>query len=525
MAALHLKKKLRVIIIGAGYASSSEIKSYLKAVTSHYDLNGNISFKSIVNKASWNEGNSTWTVSVENQGDFECDILINGGGILNNIQYPKIKGLETFKGCLLHTAAWDESVDLQGKRVAIIGAGASAIQTLPVIQKAAKHVDIYIRTPSWIAPPAGENFNAEKNHIYTSEEKKRFRDDPAYSAATRKEMEIGFNKIFKAFVKGSKEQLEFRTLLETGMKARLPDRRMQEKLIPKFEAGCRRISPGYPYLEALQQHNVEALFDPIDEVTGTGIVAGEQHREVDVVIAATGFDTSFRPRFPISGRGGVDLQKLWDSDPAGYFGLAVSGFPNYLMFLGPNTPISNGSLMGTLEATADYFIRLMTKFIDERALQFNVRAEVQRDFNQHTQSVMKNLVWTGACRAWYKNEDGKVTALWPGSSLHYREVLASNRWEDFEWRYEGNRFTYWGHGISKVEVEEKGDLAYYIRESTALPLEAYYSSPKGPSPSRRTGDAFLPASRRRNDGDIEQDAEEFLSDDSCGSTVVVVAPA
>jgi len=245
-------------------------------------------------------------------------------------------------------------------------------------------------------------------------------------------------------------------------------------------------------------------------------------RPVDVVITATGFDTSFRPRFPITGRNGDDLRELWKDEPVSYFGTAVSGFPNYLTFLGPNTPISNGSLMGTLEATADYFVRLVGNFIHNKALSFDVRTDVQADFDAHTQNLMRDMVWSGACRSWCKSKSGKVTALWPGSSLHYREILESNRWEDFDWRYQGNRFAYWGLGQARVEKDAEpgaADLAYYIRHHEPLLLEAYYLAAKGLRGISKIGSAFHPSTRSENEGEGDGAGDSF-SDSSWESKIV-----
>ncbi|KAL1964459.1 hypothetical protein VTN77DRAFT_6885 [Rasamsonia byssochlamydoides] len=458
------------------YASSDEIRSYLKAVVLHYQLDQYIHLNSKVEEAIWHEDASLWTVTVAGKGRLDCEILINAGGILNNPQYPRLKNLNCFRGKLVHTAAWDSQIDVTDKRVAIIGAGASAIQVLPALQPHAAHIDIYIRTPSWITPPAGEKFNNEHNHIYTEDEKARFRDDPESSLRTRKAMESSFNAMYKAFFKNSDAQREWRVKLEARMKELIASETLQQKLIPSFEVGCRRVNPGERYLEALQKRNVEPVFDAIDHVTPDGILAIDgKHRPVDIIVAATGFDTSFCPRFPIIGRDGIDLRKLWKDDPVSYCGLAVSGFPNYLIFLGPNTPIANGSLIGVLDATADFFVRLIRKMRTQQAVSFNVRPAVQADFNAHTQQFMQRMVWTGSCRSWFKdNASGKVTAVWPGSGLHYREFLQSDRWEDFEWKYDGNCFAYWGEGYSAVERGSEGepDLSYYITQHPCLPWEA-----------------------------------------------------
>ncbi|KAH7362827.1 putative FAD-containing monooxygenase [Plectosphaerella cucumerina] len=424
------------------YAPSAEIRAYLKAVAFHHAVDKYMFFNSTVTKAQWNEGTSTWTVFVADQGEFESEILFNAGGILNHFQLPSISGLDTFKGPVIHTANWDEGTDLCDKRVAIIGAGASAIQTLPAIRAQVKNVDVYIRTPSWIMGQVLESMApAGPGMTYTEAEQSKFRDDPVFSLAIRKEMEAASNRVLKAFVRGSPEQIELRARLETRMRELVPDSALQASLIPEFDVGCRRLSPGEPYLEALQQANVSPVFDSIDHVTADGIITsnGTLH-PADVIIAATGFNTSFRPRFPILGRDGKDLRDLWATDPIAYCGLAVSGFPNYLVFLGPNTPIGNGTVMGTLEATADYFVRLLRKMKRQGVSSFDVRAEAQADFDDHTREVMEEMVWTGRCNSWYKNSEGKIVALWPGSSLQYREVLAEDRWEDYEWRHgEGGR--------------------------------------------------------------------------------------
>ncbi|KAL1887489.1 hypothetical protein Sste5346_010188 [Sporothrix stenoceras] len=463
------------------YSSSAEIQAYIKAVAFHYNVYSSITFNTLVNKAVWSEEYATWTVSLENGPDVECDLLVNGSGILNNFKFPDIKGLDSFSGPVLHTADWDASANLSGKRVGIIGAGASAIQTLPAIQDTIAHADVYIRTPSWIMSPVLESMATTKgNHQYTAEEKERFRSDPAFYLERRKEMEVASNKVLKAFIRDSDEQANLRTELEASMKAVISDPALQAQLIPSFEVGCRRLSPGEPYVAALQRDNVTPVFGDVDEIQPDGVVSGGVLRPVDVIIAATGFDTSFRPRFPIVGENGVDMRELWKDNPVAYCGLAVAGFPNYLVFLGPNTPISNGSVMGTLEATADYFVRLVQKMVAQDVAYFSVRADVQADFDSQTQKTMQKMVWTGSCNSWFKNKLGKVIALWPGSSLHYREVLEANRWEDYEWKHrQSNRFAYWGQGFAKVEDNGDGDLAYYLHAHEPLPLEAYYDAARG----------------------------------------------
>lgn len=311
-----------------------------------FNLDESIRYDCKVVSARWCDDTSTWTVKT-NQGDeLVSEILINAGGILNNLQMPNIQGLDDFTGSILHTAAWDSSVNLTNKAVALIGSGASSIQVLPQIQAKCRHVDVYIRTPSWISPPVVVPNAGKNNHTYTSEEKELFRNNEANYIQLRKEIESQFNGMFGAFFKANPEQRDLRHRFETRMRSIIKDQGLQKHLIPPFETGCRRINPGEQFLVSIQEPNVEPVFDSIERVTPTGIIAGGIERPADIIIAATGFNTSFRPRFPIIGRNGVNLQDLWGKDPISYFGTGVSGFPNYLIYLGPNTPISNGSLMG-----------------------------------------------------------------------------------------------------------------------------------------------------------------------------------
>lgn len=336
-----------ILLTRSSYASSQEIKAYLTGVAQYFNLERYIRYNSKVTGARWSEEHGTWTVDVDSKTKpYVAEILVNAGGILNDLQIPNITGLDTFAGPVLHTADWDSSVDLEGKRVGVIGSGASAIQLLPQIQPKSSKINIFIRTPSWISPPVALPDADRPDYTYTEREKQAFRSNGETYLNDRKRLESQFNEMFMAFTKGSSQQQDLRATLETWMEARISDDSLKERLVPSFEVGCRRINPGEAYLRALQESNVTPVFDGIDHITPSGVVAGGMEYKFDAIITATGFNTSFKPRFPIIGRRGVNLQDLWAEEPVSYFGTGVSGFPNYLIFLGPNTPISNGSIMG-----------------------------------------------------------------------------------------------------------------------------------------------------------------------------------
>lgn len=337
------KAQLTSVVLSR-FATSGEIQNYLSRVVDHFDLKSHIEFGTSVNRCVWNERESKWLVDTEHNGILEterkADILINAAGILNHYQYPDIPGLESYKGCLMHTADWNHSTDLEGKRVSVIGAGASAVQVIPQIQPLVKSLSVYIRTPSWITR-LPSNFQDTEERL----------EDTAESYLERcKRLETYYNKLFPVFYRDSATQLQERKELSLWMENCIADPTLRRMLIPDYELGCRRISPGEPFLRALQEPNVKCVFDRIQGCNPDGLETESGTETSDIIIAATGFNTSFRPRFPLLGQNGVDLRELWKDDPASYMGLGCAGFPNYLSMLGPNCPVANGSLIGTFEA-------------------------------------------------------------------------------------------------------------------------------------------------------------------------------
>jgi cation diffusion facilitator CzcD-associated flavoprotein CzcO len=284
------------------------------------------------------EDESKWKLRIEDlkRGvifDDWCDFLINGSGILHNWKWPEIPGLRSFKGALLHSAAWPEGYDLKNKTVAVLGCGSSGVQIVPTIQPDVKHLVTFIRSPTWItagyaqnkAGPGGANFS------FSDAQKREFRQNPAEYLAYRKEVESELNMRFKLIIKDSAEQAEARQYSINEMNTKLGhDARLIKHIIPNFAVGCRRPTPGNGYLEALTQSNVRVLTDNIGKFVEDGIVhtTGEVFN-VDVFICATGFDISFCPRFPLRGRKGISLADQWKEKPEAYLSVATENFPNY----------------------------------------------------------------------------------------------------------------------------------------------------------------------------------------------------
>ncbi|RKL12923.1 putative sterigmatocystin biosynthesis monooxygenase stcW [Fusarium oxysporum] len=463
------------------FSSSREIGKYLEDVHENYGCSRFIKLNHRVERAVWNENTSKWELTVIDdagkQLHDQCDVLLNGAGILNNWKWPSIKGLHSFQGPVVHSAAWPEKLDLAGQRVAVIGSGSSAIQIIPSIQPVARRVDAYLRSPTWIQPKELDPLVAERlsqglGFEYTETEIRSFQNKETLRNY-RKRLESTFNGLYNVLLKSSPQQKEARILFEADMRKKLEKKpELAEELIPDWEVGCRRLTPGLGYLEALCEDNVDVVTNTeIMEITKTGIrdINGV-HREVDVLVCATGFDVSFKPRFSLVGRQGRDLSldTSWGSNPQAYLTLAISGYPNYFVFNGPNACVGNGSLIPVIESVGEYIIKALSKMQVHGVKTMEVQSEAVTDLTEHIDTYMPRTVWSGNCRSWYKQGtvDGRVTAIWPGSSLHFLDILKEPRWEDYSWTYDrGNRFAFLGNGKSRVE--DGGDMAYYLEHPIA----------------------------------------------------------
>jgi cation diffusion facilitator CzcD-associated flavoprotein CzcO len=352
-------------------------------------------------------------------------------------------------------------VDLTGKHVGLIGNGSSAIQVLPAIYNKVAKVTSFIRSPTWVTPV--QNIPARE---YTDEERQKFATDPAIHLQYRKDLETAISGLFPILIADSPAQKEAKSTFTVMMQESLQNERLAGLVIPKWGVGCRRLTPGVGYLEALSAEKTNVIYGPIESITETGVkVKDNDEQPVDVLICATGFDTSYKPGFSLTGSTGESLNDAWASECRSYLGMATPGFPNYFMFMGPNSPVGNGPFLIAVEAQADYMLKMMNRWQTENIKSFSPKDAAVDDFVEFTQKWMESAIWREDCRSWYKNNSvsGKVTALWPGSSMHYLEAVAEPRYDDWDFTYTGNRFAYLGNGFSQAEKDKTADWAYYIR--------------------------------------------------------------
>ncbi|KAL5358850.1 hypothetical protein BJX96DRAFT_183379 [Aspergillus floccosus] len=453
------------------YAGGSDIWQYIKSTTDKYALAEKIQFNSKLTSAVWDDVAGKYHLTVDTLGQIaeeQADVLINAAGFLNKWSWPKIPGLHSFNGRLVHSASWDQSIDWTNKRVAIIGNGSSGIQILPEMQPAAAEIVNYIRSPTWLSPNFASEFTPDgKNYKFSEQYKKKLNDDPQALLQMRKEITHSFNKFFYALLNDSPEHMAAQKTFKEQMEERLGhDPELCSKFIPNYRVGCRRLSPGEGYLEALQKPNVKAEFSEIKEITATGITTIDSKHDFDIIVCATGFDTSFVPPWTMVGKGGAVLAEQWKDHPEAYMGACVPNFPNYFIFNGPNSPLAHGSLLSVMDWTGDYIARWCKKIAADDIKSVTVKAAPAEEYNEYTQEALKRTVWTSGCRSWFKNGkiNGRVSAMYAGSVIHYKELMDSFRTEDFHFEYRGkNRFRIMGNGITMREAN-KEDLAFYVNK-------------------------------------------------------------
>ncbi|GAQ12306.1 putative sterigmatocystin biosynthesis monooxygenase stcW [Aspergillus lentulus] len=471
------------------YSSSQEIHRYMRNIVDEEGMMSYIHLRHQVIGAKWIEETSKWTVTIrkldetDSEGQAievvdECDVLLNGGGFLNAWKWPDIPGLHSFKGDLFHSATYKDDYDLSGKRLAVIGNGSSGIQ---VVAEAYKHVSklyTWIRSPTWILAAIGQRKGSKEgqNFEYTEAQKAEFARDPEKYHRYHKTVENSLNGRFRTLLRDTAESDEVNALALLEMQGKLKDRPdILEMLQPKnFSVNCRRPTPGSGYLEALVGEKTTVLPGSISAITERGVVDinGKEH-EVDVIICATGFDTSFRPRFPITGLDpNLTLANKWATFPSSYLGVSVDGFPNYFTYGGPFTPVAQGTVLPILTLLTKHFLEIIKTMRTQHIRRLSPRASAVEDFAEHAEAYLPRTTWADPCNSWYKmgTGDAKKLVMWPGSRLSYFEVLRHPMLQDYEIEYwSKNRWGYMGNGFVDWEFKGTKDLTWYLDEFSDHP--------------------------------------------------------
>ena len=402
------------------YSQQREIQDYIKKVADESGTLDRFVFDTPVEHAAWDDASQRWTVRTPT-GTWISRTLIVGAGGLSAPRMPEIEGIETFQGEVFHSARWNHEVDLTGKRVAVIGTGASAIQIVPEVQEVAAHLDVYQRTAPWVIP--------RNDRDYGRLERAALRRVPGLRRLYRTGIYWAHEAYVPAFTLQPKLAAPAKKAALDNIAKGIKDPALREKVTPYFALGCKRVLRANDYYPALAADNTELVTDRIAKVTGSAIVTEDGvERETDVLVVATGFWTTELPITEIiSGRTGRTLAERWRaSGMAAYKGTTVPEFPNLFMIVGPNTGQGHTSVIFTIESQVAYVRDAIRTMRRERLTALEPTEEVTASWNRSLQKRMARTVWTtGGCNSWYLDSHGRNTTLWPRTTADFRRRLAS----------------------------------------------------------------------------------------------------
>jgi cation diffusion facilitator CzcD-associated flavoprotein CzcO len=403
------------------FPSQEEIWAYLRHCVARFGLGGHLRFGQRVDEARFDEEAGRWRVRTGTGAELSARVLVWATGSLSEPRRPAFEGLDAFGGPVFHSAAWDDRADLAGRRVAVVGTGASAVQLVPRIQAEADRVLLFQRTPPWIVPRRDGPIHPTTRALY--------RRLPALRRLARLRIYLRFELMIAALRGGAKRRAELARRLALGhLAAQVEDEDLRRRLTPDYAMGCKRILLSDDYYPALAQDNVELITSPVTRFgPGTVVDARGVAHPADAVVLATGF-TAAEPPYAtrLVGRGGVRLSEHWRrTGVSAFLGTAVPEFPNLFFLIGPNSTLAHNSMIYMIESQLTYVTQAVQFCRRPGVAAVEVRPEVEAAYNGELQAKMAGSVWTeGGCASWYLDHTGRNTTLWPDHTWRFRRRTA-----------------------------------------------------------------------------------------------------
>jgi cation diffusion facilitator CzcD-associated flavoprotein CzcO len=409
------------------FARQPEIRSYLEECTDRFGVRRHLRFGHELVSAIYDETRHRWQLAFANGQQWSARVLVSGMGGLSRAALPDIPGLDTFEGKAFHSQQWDHAYALEGKRVAVIGTGASAIQFVPQIAPRVAQLELFQRTPPWIMPKADRAVKPLEQWL--------FRNLPF----TQKIMRAGLYWMLESralgFAVHPSLMKTVQKVAERHLRRQVPDPQLRATLTPDYTIGCKRVLISNDYFPALSRANVSVETTAITRIDRDAVVTADGVRHpVDCIIFGTGFQVADPfPRGVVRGRGGVDIVDTWHDGAHAYLGTTLPGYPNFFMIVGPNTGLGHNSMVYMIESQVEYILRALNTMRSERAAAIEVRPHVERAYNERIQQQLGRAIWSiGGCKSWYLDPNtGKNTTLWPGFTWRFRRATSTFSMDDY----------------------------------------------------------------------------------------------
>jgi cation diffusion facilitator CzcD-associated flavoprotein CzcO len=407
------------------FSPGHEIQAYIEAVAARYRVTERVSFGEEITRCCYDQGR--WHIETSHGRRDYADVLIAASGVTHHPRLPELKGIETFEGAAFHSARWDHSVPVDGRRIGIVGTGSTAVQLTAALVKRSQKLHLFQRTAQWIMP--------QENKPYDDAQRAEFRERPEQLTALREYLLQRFAENFSnAVVDVDSPQLKvIEQVSRNHLEQAVADPVLREKLRPNYRAACKRLIISSDFYPAIQQPNAELVVEGIERVEPKGVRTrdGKLH-ELDLLVFATGFRTDqfVRPT-DVIGRNGLRLDDFWSGHPTAYLSVAVPDFPNFFMLNGPSSPVGNFSLIEVAELQMQYALQLIEHMRAGKCREISVKRSVAEAYEAERVEATKNTVWMTGCRSWYLDDRG-VPASWPWTLQRFRSVMAQPDVSAFE---------------------------------------------------------------------------------------------
>ncbi|MFP5354165.1 MAG: flavin-containing monooxygenase [Gemmatimonadota bacterium] len=400
------------------FSPQGEIWDYLRRCARDFDVERHFAFGEEVSAAGWSDADQAWRIT-STSGEWRAPVMIMATGPLSESALPAIVGLERFAGRVFHSARWNHEYSLRGKRVAVIGTGASAIQFVPKIQPLVERLHVYQRTPPWIMPRRDRAVPAWRRALY--------RRLPAAQRAERAALYALREAMFLPFRHPGVARV-VESIARRHLAAQVEDPTLRSRLTPAYRIGCKRILPSDDYYPAIAMPNVELVTERIARVTAGGIVTADgAERAADAIILGTGFRATDPPIAPFVRNGaGRSLADAWRGSPKAYMGTTMAGFPNLFFLLGPNTGLGHSSVMLMVEAQFEHVLGVLALMRRRGAAAIEPSADAQERYVARIDARLAPTVWNrGGCKSWYLDATGRNSTLWPDGVGRFRRTVAT----------------------------------------------------------------------------------------------------